>query len=620
MGINSEICRYFTIKNMLKQLKNKFILLAIKIFRILELGLLLAQNKLSNRQFVYLSSVLVAISSALAVIVLKTFSHSVFNFANYIDSLYNLPYSNSILPIIGILLTVWVIQKFLNGSIQKGTAQIMIAVANKAGVMPKKQMYAQIITSSLTVGMGGSAGLESPITITGAAFGSNYAKHYKFSYKDRALLLACGVAAGISAAFNAPIAGVLFAIEVVLADMSISAFIPLMIASATGALTSNIILKENILLHFSDKLSFSSTNIPYYVLIGIIAGFVSVYHARMFRTIEHFCSINKFSPYKKALFGASMLGILLFFFPTLFGEGYESIKILSSSNPQKILDNTLLSNYKSNSWILLLFVTATLFIKSIATGLTLGSGGNGGNFAPSLFVGSYLGFVVAKFFSLLGVTNLPVTNFTIVGMAGVLSGLFHAPLTAIFLIAEITSGYNLMVPLLIVSSISFAISKKLEGHSMDIKTLADKGIVFTSDKDKNLLSAIEIKSHIIKDFETLCILDETSKVITKIENSSQLDFPVLDLNQNFIGIAEFKDLKHIIFNEEKIKNTTLKDVVNYNPVVITEHDTTEVIMTKFAESGMYKLFYIHNNKCLGYVKKIKILESYREKLNALRIE
>ena len=605
---------------MFKQLKNKLKTIALKVFNLLELGLLVAQNKLSNRQFVYLSSILVAVSSALAVIVLKTFAHSVFKVANYVDSLYNLPYSNSILPVIGILLTVWVIKKFLDGSIQKGTAQIMIAVANKSGIMPKKQMYAQIITSSLTVGMGGSAGLESPITITGAAFGSNYATHYKFSYKDRALLLACGVASGIAAAFNAPIAGVLFAIEVVLADMSISAFIPLMIASATGALTSNIILKEDILLHFSNKLSFSYTNIPYYIIIGIIAGLVSVYHARMFRKIEHFCSKYNYSSYKKAIVGAGLLAVLIFFFPSLFGEGYESIKILSSSNPQKILDNTLLSNYKSNGWILLLFVSATLFIKSIATGLTLGSGGNGGNFAPSLFVGSYLGFVVAKFFSLLGVTNLPVTNFTIVGMAGVLSGLFHAPLTAIFLIAEITSGYNLMVPLLIVSSISFAISKKLEGYSMDIKTLVDKGIVFTSDKDKNLLSSIEIKSHIITKFETLYITDTIDKVIIKIENSNQLDFPVLDLNNNFIGIAEFKNLKHIIFNSDKIEKTQLKEIVNYEPLVITEHDTTEVIMTKFSESGMYKLYYIHQDKCLGYVKKIKILESYREKLNALRIE
>lgn len=605
---------------MFTKARNKIKRLAIKTFQLLELGLLIAQNNLSNRQFVYLSSVLVAISSALAVIVLKSFAHSVFKFTSYLDAILKLPYSNSILPIAGILLTVWVIQKFLDGSIQKGTAQIMIAVANKSGIMPKKQMYAQIITSSLTVGMGGSAGLESPITITGAAFGSNYAKHYKFTYKDRALLLACGVAAGIAAAFNAPIAGVLFAIEVVLADMSISAFIPLMIASATGALTSNIILKEDILLHFSDKLSFSSTNIPYYIIIGIIAGFVSVYHARMFRKIEHFCSKYNYSPYKKALIGAGLLAILIFFFPSLFGEGYESIKILSSTTPEVILDNTLLHPFKSNAWILMLFVLATLLIKSIATGLTLGSGGNGGNFAPSLFVGSYLGFVVAKFFTLLGFSNLPTTNFTIVGMAGVLSGLFHAPLTAIFLIAEITSGYSLMVPLLIVSSISFAISKKMEGYSMDIKSLVSKGIVFTSDKDKNLLSVIEIKSHIITNFQSLLITDSLEDVILKIENSNQLDFPVLDLSGNFIAIAEFKILKHYIFSAEKRNKTSLKEIITLDPVIITPVDTTEIIMNKFTESGMHKLFYVQENICLGYVKKIKILESYREKLNALRIE
>lgn len=455
------------------------------IFRRAENFVFLFKDKLSERNFIYFASVAVAITCSFAVIILKSFAHNIFLWANNINGFLKLPYINSLLPIAGILLTVFVVRNFLDNHIEKGSSKVLYAVAKKGGILPKKQMYAQIITSSLTVGLGGSAGLESPIVITGAAFGSNFAQKYHLSQKDRILLLACGVAAGIGAAFNAPIAGVLFAIEVVLTDISISAFIPIIISAATGALISTIVLSHDVLLNFEQTLKFDYHNTPFYILLGILAGLASIYHARNFQKIEHFFGALKNKGYKKAIFGALILAVLIFFFPTLFGEGYESIKSLASKNPSILLDNTMLEKFKSNEWILLLFVGVTMLLKAVATGLTLGSGGNGGNFAPSLFVGSYLGFFVAKTVNLLNFTHhLPIANFTIVGMAGILSGLFHAPLTAIFLIGEITGGYDLMVPLMIVSSVSFAVSKQFEKHSLDVKSLADKGDVFTSDKDR----------------------------------------------------------------------------------------------------------------------------------------
>ncbi|WP_300570612.1 chloride channel protein [Flavobacterium sp.] len=592
-----------------------------KNFKRLEAFLFFLKSVLSERQFMYFSCVLVGISSALAVIVLKTFAHSVFRFANYIDAILHLPYSNSILPIIGILLTAWVVKKFLDGSIEKGTSQIMIAVANKSGKMPRKQMYAQIITSSLTVGLGGSAGLEAPIAITGAAFGSNFAQKYRLNYKDRTLLLACGVAAGIAAAFNAPIAGVLFAIEVILSDMSVTAFIPIMISAATGALVSAVVLKEDILLTFKNKLIFDYHNIPFYIILGILAGLVSVYHARNFRRVEHFLSKFKSSVYKKALFGASLLAILIFFFPTLFGEGYESIKTLSTTNPGILLENTILNDYKSNEWILLLFIGATMFIKAFATGLTLGSGGNGGNFAPSLFVGSYLGYFVAKFFNLIGITkDLPISNFSVVGMAGVLSGLFHAPLTAIFLIAEITGGYGLMVPLMIVSSISFAISKNMEGHSMDIKNLANSGTVFTSDKDRNILSSIELSKHIETDFKTISSSAKLESVVELLSTSKQSIFPVLNEQNEFIGVIDFDKIRPLIFNAFQVKYTALSELITVPVTTICYDEVMETVMEKFEVADANILFVLKDKTILGYVEKIAILDSYRKKLKSMRIE
>lgn len=574
---------------------------------------------LTDRQFIYLSCVLVGASSALAVTLLKYFAHSVFELVSYVDNIYHLPYSNSIVPIIGILLTVFIVKRFLGGGIEKGTSQIMIAVAKRAGVMPKKQMYAQIITSSLTVGMGGSAGLESPIAITGAAFGSNYAQNYKLSYKDRTLLLACGVAAGISAAFNAPIAGVLFAIEVILADLSVTAFIPIMISSATGSLVSNLIIKEDILLAFKQQLLFDSSNTPYYVALGILAGLVSVYHARMFRRVEHYFDRFKNKIYTKAAVGASLLAALIFFFPTLFGEGYESIKALSSESPEKILENTLLSSYSNNSWILLLFVGVTMMVKVFATGLTLGSGGNGGNFAPSLFVGSYLGFILSKFIELVGFKELPISNFTVVGMAGVLSGLFHAPLTAIFLIAEITGGYGLMVPLLIVSSISFGISKNMEKHSMDIKSIAETGMVFTSDKDKNILTTIHPHQYIKQDIKALNVNASTEDCVAIFSNTTQLFIPILDSKKHIVGIINMNTVRPIIFSSFQTRFTPLKDLIE-KPIVVSYSDTTEVIIDAIESNKAAYILVQKDKKYLGYLEKSDLLEAYRLHLKHLRIE
>ena len=591
-----------------------------KYFRKLESIIALGQSLMTPKQFIFLSSVLIGISCSLAVILLKTFAHSVFSFATYINGILKLSFINSILPIIGILLTVFVVKRVLNGTIEKGTSQILYTVAKKASIIPRKQMYAQIITSSLTVGLGGSAGLESPIVVTGAAFGSNFAQNYKLPYKDRTLLIGCGVAAGIAAAFNAPIAGVLFAIEVLLVDVSISAFTPIMISAATGALVSAIVLDETILLSFKKQEAFNYHNIPFYIILGILTGFIAVYYARNFQRVEHYFAKMKIGDYKKALIGSSLLALLIFVFPTLFGEGYESIKTLSETDPGKILDNTLFGDFRDNQWVLLLFVGCTMMMKVFASGLTIGSGGNGGNFAPSLFLGSYLGFFFSKFITMIGLSKLPISNFTMVGMAGILSGLFHAPLTAIFLIAEITGGYSLMIPLMIVSSISFAISKRFEKYSLDVKGLAKKGHAFTSNKDSNILSTLDIDTIIQCDYLTVHPDENLSKLVDLISHSNQVVFAVVTHEKELVGVVHFNDIREIIFNTYRVKYTLIKDVMKTPPATISSFDSMEIVMSKFEKSKSAFLPVLRNDKYYGFISKSIALEAYRMKLRSMTIE
>lgn len=582
----------------------------------LEALLIVGRKKLSPKQFIYISSVIVGVMSSFAVIFLKSFAHWVYSLASYGNSILHISFINSVLPIAGILLTVLVVKKILGGSIEKGTSQILHTVARKASIIPPKQMYAQIITSSLTVGLGGSAGLESPIVVTGAAFGSNYAQKFRLSYKERTLLLGCGVAAGIAAAFNAPIAGVLFAVEVLLVDVAISAFTPIMIAAATGTLVSAIVLNEEVLLTFRHQESFDYHNIPFYILLGFFTALISVFYSRNFLKTEHFFAGLKLGPYRKALAGSLVLGLLLFVFPTLFGEGYESIKVLADADPGELLKHTLFKDFGGSEWVLLLFVGLSMMLKAFASGITLGSGGNGGNFAPSLFLGSYAGYFFSKFLNLTGLTDLPVSNFAMVGMAGILSALFHAPLTAIFLIAEITGGYGLIIPLMIVASISYAISKRFEKHSLDVKGLVKKGNVFTSNKDTNILWTLEMDNIIQIDSKTLSEDDGMEKLRNLIMETDQGMFAVTRCLK-LSGVIYFSEVREMIFQQDAV---IMKDIMKSSCQTVDYSDSMETVMYRLEKSRKFYLPVIRDGLYYGYIDKGSALEAYRNQLKAMMFD
>lgn len=571
-------------------------------------------QKLDKKQFLILSSILVGLSAGMAAVALKSAVHFI---RHTITQDYHIQYQYIlylIFPPIGILLTVFFVQRVRKGKLGRGNANILYAIAKKGSRLPADQMYTHVITSALTVGFGGSAGLESPIVTTGSAIGSNYGKTYRLTYKDRTLLLACGAAAGIAAAFNAPIAGLLFALEVLLADVTLSAFIPLMIAAATGALFSKIILGEDILLSFRLAQPFNYHNTLWYVLLGLVAGFVSVYYARIFPRIDGFFKKRKKFPWMNAIIGGILLAGLIAVFPSLYGEGYESIKMLSESKGGDLMQNSVFSSYISNGWILLLMLGMATLVKVIAAAVTIGSGGNGGNFAPSLFVGAYLGYVFSQGLNMAHITNLPVSNFTIVAMAGILSGVFHAPLTGMFLIAEITGGYELMIPLMIVSALSYTVVKYFEPHSMDTKSLAKKGHIFTHDKDRNILSVIKVSKLVETDFQIVHPGMKLGELVHIVAQSSRNIFPVVDDQQQLAGILQLDFIREIMFKTELYDTVTVEQLMRPPAAIIQPDEDMYAVMKKFDETGAWNLPVVDQGKYVGFISKSSIFTRYRQML------
>lgn len=555
------------------------------------------------------------ISAGFAAVILKTFVHYIFLIATY-DKLSQYRFWYLILPFLGLVITVFVIKKVLKNKLNKGLGQIHYAIAKNASTLPMHQTYDQVITSSITVGFGGSVGLEAPIVITGAAIGSNFSRKYKLDQRERTLLLSCGIAAGIGAAFNAPIAGVLFALEVLLLDISISAFTPLIISAATGALVSKILLDDEILLSFKLTEAFNYYNVPFYILLGVFTGLIAVFHAKSFTFFEKKINHKQTPSYKKAIISGLILAMLVFFFPTLFGEGYQSIKILASKIPQNILENSILEPFNQSKWFVLMIVGSLIFLKSIATALTIGGGGNGGNFAPSLFVGAYSGYFFSNLINSISSWKLPENNFTIVGMAGILSGLYHAPLTAIFLIAEITGGYTLMIPLMIVSSVSFAVSRYLEPFSMDVKNMAQKGEVLSNDRDLNVLASMKIEDFIQKDYTALTPNLKLGDLVEIVSHSTKNCFPVLNYKHELVGLIWLDEIREIIFKTEKYQSVQVNDLMSKAVFQINPQTSMELIMRKFDESGLWIIPVVENEQFVGFVMKTSIFTAYRNKLKS----
>ncbi|CAN5209984.1 chloride channel protein [soil metagenome] len=570
-------------------------------------------SRLSNRQFLIVGAIIVGLWAGLTAVILKISVHYFQVAIKSAGQTYHWIYF--VAPTVGILATYLFVRFVLKGDLSKGTSHVLLAIARKSSSLPTKETYSHVVTSALTVGMGGSAGLESPIVQTGSAIGSVFASLFPVSFKDRTLLLACGAAAGIATAFNAPIAGVLFALEVLLMDVTISAFIPLLIAGATGALCSNILLSNEIIFSFKNVSDFNYRNVPYYVLLGCFTGLVSAFYIKAFLKTEALMKGVLVQPLVRLFIGGVLLGGLIYLFPALFGEGYSSVRALSAFEPSKLFSGSPLLPYLANEkWMLGMAVLGVGILKVFAVSLTLNSGGNGGSFAPSLLVGACIGFAFAFMFNLTGLTKLPIINFCLVAMAGTLTGIFHAPLTAIFLIAEITGGYDLIIPLMIVSAISTGVSRYFNSDSLDGAKLKESSHTVEFNKDSHVLSELSLSGFIERNF-TAVPTDATLKtVVDAVARSKRNIFPMVDQEGMLTGIIVLEDIREIMFDVTQYDTVTVSQIAEIPSVTVEVNEDMASIMEKFDKSGLWNIPVVDEGKYIGFISKSSILSNYRNKL------
>jgi CIC family chloride channel protein len=574
--------------------------------------LLMIKSRLSDKNFLIASSILVGLTSGLLAVALKYAVHLMGRVASYAQGSDKFVLI-ALLPLAGIMLAIFFTRYYLKGDLKKGSAMIVYAILKKSSLIRFTECYGHLVTSALTVGLGGSLGLESPMVSTGAAIGSNYGRTYQLSYKERTVLLGCGAAAGIAAAFNSPVAGVLFVIEVLLTDISASSFIPLIISAACGALVSKIILAEGVTLAFTLQQPFNYHFVPYYVVLGFVCGLASIMYRRIFHGIEmRFENVKR--QWAKGIYGGLILFALILFFPPLFGEGYAGVKLLEFNNTQQLIHGSLVADFIQSEPLILTFISLLVIFKAVAAAVTFSSGGNGGSFAPSLVIGSYLGFLFSRFVNFTKLTVLPISNFTIVAMAGILSGIFYAPLTAIFLIAEITGGYGLIIPLMIVSSLSLVTVHLFDPLSMEARKLSKLLKLTVETKDKLLLSRIDLHELIETTFATIDVNASFSDLIKKVAVSSRNTFPVIDANQKLLGLIHLDKIRTIMFDQSRYDTTTLRDLMVKPSATVELTENIYEALAKFESTGQWNLPIVDNGRYKGFLSKSTILSRYRKEL------
>lgn len=566
---------------------------------------------LSDRKVLAILALIVGFASGLAAVLLK---HTIIGVKFLLTSWFNAE-SGSLLylayPGIGILITIIFVKYFVNDNISHGITRVLYAISRKKSKLKPHNCYSSIVASSFTIGFGGSVGAEAPIVLTGAAIGSNVGQYFRQNYKIITLLIGCGAAGAVAGIFKAPLAGVVFTLEILMLDLTLSSIIPLLISSLAATSVSYLLLGRDVeFLNITTE--FVMQNTPFYIVLGLVCGVVALYFTRATLAIENrLAKILK--PYKSWIIGSVGLGVLIFLLPPLYGEGYGILSSLLTGNSDQIFQDSLFYAYKDTLWIMFAYLVAIIIFKVVAMALTNGCGGIGGTFGPTLFIGGITGFLIARIINTLGIATVPEVNFTLVGMGGMMAAVMHAPLTAIFLIAEITCGYDLFFPLMIASVCAFITNRSFERHSIYTRRLALRGELITHNKDQAALTLLNITDLIETDFVAVKLNDTLGDFVKIISISNRNIFPVTDYNNKLLGLVYLDSVRRIMFESKLYDSVYIRDFMFAVPVTININDAMNVVIKKFEDTKKWNLPVVDENDIyLGFLSKSQVLTAYRD--------
>nr|WP_303027442.1 chloride channel protein [uncultured Duncaniella sp.] len=566
------------------------------------------ERHIKEKTFVIILALAVGILGGIAALVLKWLIHAISGFLTAHMSISQGNYLYLLLPLVGILITSLYVKYVVRDNISHGVTRVLYALSQNKSRLKKHNTYTSVLASSITIGFGGSVGAEGPIVYTGAAIGSNLGRVFRMSPRILMILVGCGAAAGIAGIFKAPIAGMLFTIEVLMIDLTTVSVMPLLIASITAATVAYVFTGYDVEFFFVQSEPFQTWKIPYVIIMGVFLGFVSLYFTRSMNMMENiFRKLH--TPWKKIMVGGVILALLVFLFPPLYGEGYTAITHLLNDNASTIVNNSIFYDDRTNVWWILGFIGALVFLKAFATSATNGGGGVGGTFAPSLFVGCMAGYFFA--FGL----DLPCRNFALMGMAGVMSGVMHAPLMGIFLTAELTGGYDLFLPLLMASTISYGTIKMFEPYSIYTMRLAREGKLLTHHKDRAVLTLLKMGNVIETDFVSVRPDMNLKEMVGAISRSTRNLFPVVSGEGRLLGVVLLDEIRNIMFRPDLYKRMHVNQFMSIPPACVKVGQSMEEVMKAFDDTAAWNLPVIDADGCyVGFVSKSKIFNSYRRVL------
>jgi len=566
----------------------------------------------TQNKFILYLSLVVGMLSGLAAVILKNTIHIVRHWVLEGSENSDHNFLLLFLPMVGILITVLIVRYLIKDSLSHGVSKILYAISKSGGFIKPHNTFSNVLASTFTIAFGGSVGAEAPITLNGAAIGSNLGRIFRLNYKAMTLLIGCGAAGAIGGIFQAPIAGVLFTLEVLMLDLTTLSIAPLLISSVAGTVVSYFLMGKDAEFSFHLTAPFNIYNIPFYILLGVFGGFVSIYFNWSVMGLEKLYG-RLAKPYLKWLIGGTILCLLIFIFPPLYGEGYPTIKALLENDMTGFLTNSWFLHFKNDQLAIITFLGLLIILKVVATASTNGAGGVGGVFAPSLFMGGVTGYFMASTVNLFGF-HLPVGHFVLTGMAALMAGIMHAPLTAIFLIAEITNGYALFIPLMITATISYLTIKNFQQHNIYTVRLAEKGELITHHKDKTVLTLMKLNKVIENDFHVINPKMTLGELVKIISQSRRNIFPVTNANDKLVGIVLLDDIREIMFNQSLYHRITVQKIMSLPPAFIEIDENMDAVMKTFEETGAWNLPVVEKGKYLGFVSKSKIFSVYRRVL------